>query len=49
MEEAATRHVRVTLRYFDGCPNWQTTYDRTRDVLTRADPQSRSRGLVILD
>lgn len=24
MEEAAARRLRVTLRYFDGCPNWQT-------------------------
>ena len=23
----------VTLRYFDGCPNWRTTYERLRDVL----------------
>jgi hypothetical protein len=23
----------VKLRYFDGCPNWRTTYDRLRAVL----------------
>jgi hypothetical protein len=33
MEEAAARHIRVTLRYFDGCPNWHTAHDRLRDVL----------------
>jgi hypothetical protein len=33
MEEAAARHIRVTIRYFDGCPNWHTAYDRLRDVL----------------
>ncbi len=22
----------VHLRYFDGCPNWRTTYDRLRDL-----------------
>jgi hypothetical protein len=33
MEDAAVRQMRVTLRYFDGCPNWHTTYDRLRDVL----------------
>lgn len=25
--------MRVTLRFFDGCPNWRTAYDRLRDVL----------------
>lgn len=33
MEEAAARHPRVTLRFFDGCPNWETTYERLRDAL----------------
>lgn len=25
--------MKVTLRYFDGCPNWHTTHDRLRAVL----------------
>ena len=33
MEGAAARQMRVTLRYWDGCPNWQTARDRLRDVL----------------
>ena len=33
MEEAAARSVRVTLRYFDGCPHWRLVYDRLRQVL----------------
>jgi len=33
MEEAAARPVRVTLRYFDGCPHWRIAYDRLRQVL----------------
>jgi hypothetical protein len=33
MEEAAARSLRVTLRYFDGCPHWRTLYDRLRQVL----------------
>ncbi len=24
--------MNVRLRYFDGCPNWQTTYDRLRGL-----------------
>lgn len=32
MEEASAR-IDVTLRYFDGCPNWQTVLDRLRRVL----------------
>ena len=32
MEETAAR-LRVTLRYFDGCPNWQTTLPRLQEVL----------------
>jgi len=33
MEEAAARSLRVTLRYFDGCPHWRTLYDRLRQAL----------------
>ena len=33
MEEAAARPVRVTLRYFDGCPHWRIAHDRLRQVL----------------
>ena len=33
MEEAAARSLRVTLRYFDGCPHWRLVYDRLRQVL----------------
>ena len=33
MEEAAARSLRVTLRYFDGCPHWRTLHDRLRQVL----------------
>jgi len=33
MEEAAARSLRVTLRYFDGCPHWRTLFDRLRQVL----------------
>ncbi len=33
MEEAAARSLRVTLRYFDGCPHWRTLYDRLHQVL----------------
>ena len=33
MEEAVARSLRVTLRYFDGCPHWRTLYDRVRQVL----------------
>lgn len=29
------RHVRVTLRYFDGCPSWRTTDERLRAALER--------------
>ena len=25
--------MNVTLRYFDGCSNWQTTHDRLREAL----------------
>lgn len=34
MEEAAARRLRVTLPYFDGCPNWRTTYEQLRQVLS---------------
>src|SRR5438874_2114990 len=33
MEEAAIREPRVTLRYFDGCPNWGTAYQRLNEAL----------------
>jgi hypothetical protein len=33
MEEAAARSLRVTLRYFDGCPHWRILYDRLRQVV----------------
>jgi len=33
MEEAAARSLRVTIRYFDGCPHWRILYDRLRQVL----------------
>jgi hypothetical protein len=39
MEEAAARPVRVTIRYFDGCPHWRIAYDRLRQVL-------REEGLI---
>jgi len=39
MEETAARTLRVTLRYFDGCPHWRILYDRLRQVL-------REEGLV---
>ncbi len=32
MEEAAARRVRVTLRYFDGCPSWRVAYEGLRDL-----------------
>lgn len=25
--------MKVSLRYFDGCPHWRTAFDRLRDVL----------------
>lgn len=28
-----TRAIHLTLRYFDTCPSWQTTYQRLRSVL----------------
>ncbi len=31
--EATGRPFHVTLRYFDGCPNWQTAYERLRRVM----------------
>ena len=34
MEEATIRPPGVTLRYFDGCPNWQTTLTRLKEALT---------------
>ncbi len=34
MEEATIRRPGVTLRFFDGCPNWQTTLTRLKEVLT---------------
>ena len=34
MEEATIRPPGVTLRYFDDCPNWQTTLTRLTEVLT---------------
>ena len=34
MEEATVRPPGVTLRYFDDCPNWQTTFTRLTEVLT---------------
>ncbi len=42
MEEAAARSLRVTLRYFDGCPHWRTVYDRLRQVL-------REEGLIDIE
>jgi|SRR5262245_25337628 len=33
MEEAATRQLRVTLRYFNGCPHWRTAYYRLAQAL----------------
>src|SRR6266568_5957257 len=33
MEEAAIREPRVTLRYFDGCPNRRTAYQRLNEAL----------------
>jgi hypothetical protein len=33
MEEAATRHLQVTLRYFNGCPHWRTAYHRLTGAL----------------
>jgi hypothetical protein len=41
MEEAA-RPLRVTFRYFDGCPHWRILYDRLRQVL-------REEGLVSVE
>ncbi len=34
MEEVTVRPPGVTLRYFDGCPNWQTTLTRLKGLLT---------------
>lgn len=37
MEEEAARPVTtITVRYFDGCPNWHTAHDRLRAVLREA-------------
>jgi len=33
MKAQGARQMRVTLRYFDGCPNWHTALARLRDVL----------------
>ena len=38
MEEAAARSLRLTLRYFDGCPHWRILYDRLRQVLREDGP-----------
>ena len=40
MEEATARPYGVTLRYFDGCPNWQGALDRLRQAI-------RDEGLVV--
>lgn len=37
MEAAAAPSLRVTLRYFDGCPHWRILYDRLRQVLREDD------------
>lgn len=29
--------MRVTLRYFDGCPNWVTTFERLSEALREED------------
>ena len=29
--------MEITFQYFDGCPNWQTTYDRLDEVLADRD------------
>lgn len=34
MEEATVRPPAVTLRYLDGCANWQTTLTRLEELLT---------------
>jgi hypothetical protein len=39
MEQATARSLRVTLRYFDGCPHRRTLYDRLRQLL-------REEGLI---
>jgi len=31
--EARAVWPRVAIRYFDGCPNWRTTYQRVNEVL----------------
>lgn len=33
MEEAAIREPRIAIRYFDGCPHWQTAFQRVNEVL----------------
>ncbi len=30
--------MRVTLRYFDGCPNWEIALGRVREVLATSGP-----------
>ncbi len=48
MEEAAARRLRVTLPYFDGCPNWRTTYEQSsarysaRKGWTTSNPSSNA-------
>jgi hypothetical protein len=37
VEEATIRPPRVALRYFDGCPNWQTTLTRLKALLAALD------------
>jgi hypothetical protein len=36
MEETATGPVTVTIRYFEGCPNWHTAHERLRAALRDA-------------
>lgn len=40
MEEAAARRIDVTLRYFVGCANWQTTHEQLRQVLDNQGMES---------
>lgn len=49
MEEAAIREPRVALRYFDGCPNWRTAYQRLNEVLAETGYEEITVALELVE
>jgi hypothetical protein len=49
MEARASRSSRVVIRYFDGCQNWRTTYQRLNEVLADAGYEDITVALELIE